>query len=45
MIHSPKINESQAQRDLLPTANNPVLMSYSITWEMTKASFDQQMGS
>lgn len=45
MIHSPKTNENQAQRNLLPTANNPTLMSYSITQEMTKVSFDQQMGS
>lgn len=45
MIHSPKINGNQAQRDLLPTANNPALMPYSITWEMTKESFDQQMVS
>lgn len=24
MTHSPKTNENQAQRNLLPTANNPV---------------------
>lgn len=45
MNQSPKTNGNQAKRNLLPTANNPVLMSYSIVWEMAKVSLDQQMGS